>query len=154
MLDEFDDLSHSSHPYMAQRPPADAAAQHRFTAPRLISRVYRTANVPLRADMLSCLLRPLGMLSLVAVASGAFARLLQHNGTAPEQVALDEVGRFSSSHVFELAQFVQEESPQTLQQVATLLIQDAASLPALSVSAVFLLYRSLQDSPARAIEGE
>lgn len=154
MYDEFDELSHSTHPYMAHRPVADAAARHRFTVARLISRVYRTANGPLRADMLACLLRPLGTLSLVAVASGAFARLLQHNGAAPERVALDEVGRFSSSHIFELAQFVQEESPQALQQVATLLVQDAASLPALSLSAVFLLYRYLQALPASAIKYE
>ena len=154
MFDEFDDLSHSTLPYMAQRPVADAAARHRFTVARLISRVYRTANGPLRADMLACLLRPLGTLSLVAVASGAFARLLSHNGAAPERVALDEMGRFSSSQIFELAQFVQEKSPQVLQQVATRLIQDAASLPALSLSAVFLLYRNLQASPASAIEHE
>jgi hypothetical protein len=154
MLDEFDDLSHSTHPYMAQRPGADGAARHRFTVARLIARVYRAANEPLRADMLGCLLRPLGTLSLVAVASGAFARLLQHDGAAPERVALDEVGRFSSDHVFELAQFVHEESPQALQQVATMLLQDAASLPALSLSAVFLLYRNLHAAPASSIEHE
>lgn len=139
---------------MAHRPPADAAAQHRFRVARLISRVVRTASGPLRADMLWCLLRPLGTLSLVAVASGAFSRLLQHNGAAPERVALDEAGRFTSGHILELAQLVQEESPQALQQVATLLMQAAASLPALSVSAVFLLYRSLQANPASAAEVE
>ena len=123
MLDEFDDLSQSSHPVMAHGPRADATARHRFTVARLVSRLYRTASAPLRADMLSCLLRPLGTLSLVAVASGAFARLLQHNGAAPDRVALDEVWRFSSSHIFELAMFVHEENPDRSVAVAIAFIQ-------------------------------
>lgn len=154
MLDELDDLSDASRPYEARGPSPGASAQHRFAAARLISRVYRAASGPLRADILSCLLRPLGTLSLVAVASGAFARLLQYDGAAPERVALDEVWRFSSRHIFELAQFVQEENPQALQQVAALLMQDATSLPALSTAAVVLLYRRVQGAPASATEGE
>lgn len=139
---------------MARVPVPDASATHRFAVARLVSRLYRTASAPLRADILSCLLRRLGTLSLVAVASGAFARLLQHNGGAPERVALDEVWQFSSGHIFELAQFVHDESPQALQEVAALLTQDATSLPALSMSAVVLLYRRLQVPPAAAPEGE
>lgn len=151
MLDEFDDLNPSSHPHLARRATADSATQRRFTVARLISRVYRTASGPLRADMLTCLLRPLGTLSLVAVASGAFARLLQYNGAAPDHVALDEVWRFSSSHIFELALFVHEENPEALQQVASLLTQDATGLTALSASALVLLYRKLQSASTWSI---
>ena len=84
----------------------DTIARHRRAAARLVSRVYRSANQRLRADMLVCLLRPLGTLSLVGVASGAFAALLQRNGAAPDWLLLDEVARFSSDQILELAAFV------------------------------------------------
>src|SRR5512139_112840 len=80
MLDGLHDLRHSSRPSMARSPLPDASVRYRFVVASLISRAYRTASALLRADILSCLLRPLGLLSLVAVASGAFARLLQHDG--------------------------------------------------------------------------
>jgi hypothetical protein len=150
MLDELDDLSHLLRPCGARSPSPDTSAQHRFAVARLVSRAYRTASGPLRADILSCLLRPLGTLSLVAVASGAFARLLQYNGASPERVGLDNVSRFSSRHMFELAQFVHEENPQAMQQVDAPLMQDATSLPSLSMAAVVFLYRRVQVAPASA----
>jgi hypothetical protein len=148
MLDEFDDPMRPA-PVLAPRDAApDATPRHRFAAARLVSRVYRTANEALRADMLACLLRPLGTLSLVAVASGAFARMLQSSGTAPDRVRVDEAAQYSSDQILELAVFVQEASPDAMQQVAALLAQHPMSATALSASALLVLYRKLRAVPA------
>lgn len=117
-------------------------------AARLVSRIYRYANAPLRAEMLACLLRPLGALSLVGVAAGAFAPLLQRDGAAPSTIPLEMVARVSSDQVLELALFVHEVSPGALAQLSTLLSDSAIGAAALSASAFVLLYRRLRSTQA------
>ena len=98
----------------ALQAPSPALAQWRsvsFELARLVSRVYRYANAPLRADMLACLLRPLGTLSLVGVASGAFATLLQRDGAIPGLIPVEMAARYSSEQIFELALFVHDVNP-------------------------------------------
>ena len=102
--------------------------------------------------MLACLLRPLGTLSLVAVASGAFAGLLQRNGTAPEQVLVADAARFSSEQILELAAFVQEASPEAFEQLTALIAQHPMGVTAFSASALLLLYRRLRPPPAVAAD--
>ena len=126
----------------------DAIARHRHAAARLVSRVYRSASQPLRADMLVCLLRPLGTLSLVGVASGAFATLLQRHGAAPAILSVEEVARFSSEQIMELASFVHEVNPGVLEQLAALLAQNPMGVTAMSASALVLLYRRVRPAPA------
>ena len=151
MLDELDDSTRPKRLRARREPTPDASTQQRFTAARLVSRVYRTASAPLRADMLACLLRPLGTLSLVAVASGAFAGLLQRSGTAPERVLVHDTAQFSSDQILELATFVHEASPVAFEQLTTLLIQHPMGVTAFSASALLLMYTRLRDSsPARA----
>lgn len=141
MLDEFDDLSLPVRPPAAARTREDALTHHRTAAARLVSRVYRGASAPLRADMLACLLRPLGTLSLVAVASGAFAGLLQRGGAVPDSVSLDDVSRYSSDQIRELALFVHEVDPAAIQHIGNLLSHHPMTVTALSASALVLLYR-------------
>jgi hypothetical protein len=148
MLDEFDDLSLPARPPAAPRRRGDAITRHRAAAARLVSRVYGSASASLRADMLVCLLRPLGTLSLVAVASGAFAGLLQRGGVAPDRVSLDDVARYSSDQIRELALFVHEVDPGALEHIGSLLSHNPMTVTALSASALVLLYRRWR-SPAR-----
>ena len=117
---------------------------------RLVSRVYRHANAPLRADMLACLLRPLGTLSLVGVASGAFATLLQHDGAIAGPIPIEMAARFSSDQIRELALFVHEVSPGVLAHLTELLSDGAMGAAALSASALILLYRRLRFTPEPA----
>lgn len=118
---------------------------------RLVSRVWRYANAPLRADMLACLLRPLGTLSLVGVASGAFAALLQRDGAAPVTIPVEAALRYSSEQILELALFVHEVHPGTLAQLAALLSDGAIGAAALSASALVLLYRRLRWMPEASL---
>jgi hypothetical protein len=141
MLDEFDDLSLPACAPGAPRSRGDAIARHRHAAARLVSRVYRGASASLRADMLSCLLRPLGTLGLAAVASGAFAGLLQRGGAVPDSVSLDDVSRYSSDQIRELALFVHEVDPAAIQHIGNLLSHHPMTVTALSASALVLMYR-------------
>lgn len=118
-------------------------------AARLVSRIYRYASAPLRAEMLACLLRPLGTLSLVGVASGAFATLLQRDGAALPTIPLEMAARYSSEQILELAIFVHEVNPGALEQLTALLSVGATGAVALSASALVLLSRRLGLTPAR-----
>lgn len=147
-MDEFDD---PPSPLPIQVPGSLAGPRRRrirFLAARLVSRVYSRAGESLRAQMLACLLRPLGTLGLAAVASGAFGRLLHRDPSMVGTSAIDDLARFSSDQVLELARFVQEVNPQTLEQVGDLLAGNAMGVAALSASALMLLYRRSRDQPA------
>jgi hypothetical protein len=157
-MDEFDDLAGPSRAPTMPGSAGDALPRRRAMAARLVSRLYRAANEPLRADMLARLLRPLGTLSLVAVASGAFARFLPRHGGGPDQVSLDDVASYSSDQIRELAHFVHEVNPDAVQQVGRLLADNAVGFSALSASALLLLYRrwlpASRPSPRPAAEAD
>lgn len=144
MVDERDDPFDDGvwHPSAPRREEAAEAAL--APAARLISRLYSAASAPLRARMLSGLLRPLSPLSLVAVAAGAFAGFLQHANVDDIMVAVDDVGRFTSEQVFELARFVEQVSPDALQQAASLVADNPVNAAAFSVAVAMLLTRSLR----------
>jgi hypothetical protein len=148
MTDRFDELAHPPQVPTVSGSVGDAMARHRTAAARMVARIYRSASEPLRADMLACLLRPLGTLSLVAVASGAFARLLQRDGVPPDRVPVEEVGRFSSEQILELAHFVHEVDPDTFEQLAALLTDSTLGVTALSASALVQLYRRVRSASA------
>jgi len=119
-----------------------------IAAARLVSRIYRYASAPLRAEMLACLLRPLGTLSLVGVASGAFVTLLQRDGAALPTIPLEMAARYSSEQILELAIFVYEVNPGALEQLTALLSVGATGAVALSASALVLLSHRLGLAPA------
>jgi hypothetical protein len=144
MLDEFDDdfdvedLRHSAIAHRAVESPV------RSRVARLVSRLYGAASAPLRTRMLACLVRPLGSLGLVAVASGAFARFL-HRGSEPGAgIPIDDLGRYSNDQIFELARFVEQVSPDAIQQVAGLLADNPVGVSALGAAAAMLLVRAVR----------
>lgn len=148
MADEFDDIDFAVQRHAARTPQPDATARPRFPVERLVSRAYRRASGPLRAKLLMCLLRPLGTLGLVAVASGAFGRFLHRGRALPEASAMEAAAHYSGDQVSELARFVQEVSPEALEQLAGLLADNAMGMAALSASALVLLYRRYRPASA------
>lgn len=141
MADEFDDGFDTSVAHRSQR--GGSLPTDRVSSARLVARLYRVSDAPLRARLLALLLRPLGTLSLVAVAAGAFGSFLGRSRMQDPSLAVEQVTRFSSEQVFELARFVEQVSPQTLQQVADLLSENPIGLAAFSSSVAVLLYRRL-----------
>ncbi|MCC6850704.1 MAG: hypothetical protein GX886_12085 [Comamonadaceae bacterium] len=114
--------------------------------------MYAASGAALRARLLQCLLDPLGTLGMAAVAAGAFAVFLQRRGIEGIQVSLEDVGRFSSEQVAELARFVAQVSPESLQAIAGTIVDNPVGVTALSASAIALLLGALRrrapDEPA------
>jgi hypothetical protein len=152
MPDEFDDVfdaeawhhgrpTHPDRPVLRTRPPVA----------RLMSRLYAAANAPLRARMLAGLLRPLSPLSVVAVAAGAFAGFRHRGDSEGVRAALDDVGRYGNEQIIELVRFVEQVSPDTLQQVASIVADNPVGIAAFSVSVAMLLLRSLRGTARRDV---
>jgi hypothetical protein len=99
--------------------------------------------------MLVCLLQPLGTLSLVAVASGAFGRFVHRDPAALDASGMHDLARYSGDQVLELARFVQEVNPDTLQQLMRLLADSPVGMASLSASAIVVLYRGMRPSARR-----
>ena len=106
---------------------------------KLVAYLYNLANAPLRTQMLARMVRPLGSLGLVAVASGAFANLLGRTERSGPTIAIEEVGRYSSEQIFELARFVEQVSPEAIQQVIRLVVEQPIGLSALGASILMAL---------------
>ena len=115
MSDEFDDVPD---PVVAAAAPAPAVAEGR--APRLLARLYGSANHALRTRLLACLVRPLGPLALASVAAGAFTALLSRSGAGGLSLAIDDAARFSQEQIVELARFVEQVQPDALLDAARL----------------------------------
>lgn len=146
MSDEFDDAIERASERASRNHPAPSwPAPRRVQSARLITRLYTGADASLRARMLACLLRPLSPLGIVAVAAGAFAGFVHRGGDSDSlRVALEDVGRYSNEQIFELARFVEQVSPDALQQVANLIADNPVGIAAFSASVAMLLLRLLR----------
>ena len=108
-------------------------------AARLASRLYAGAGSVQRSRMVMALLRPLGPLAIVAVASGAFAGLLERMSALGAALPVDDLGNFTREQVFELARFVEQVSPDALQQIAGAMRDTPFGVSALGAAAAVLL---------------
>ena len=111
----------------------------RSRAARLAARLYAGAGTVQRSRIVVTLLRPLGPLALVAVASGAFAGLLNRASALGSALPLDELGHFTREQVFELARFVEQASPDALQQMAGAIAENPFGVSAFGAAAAVLL---------------
>jgi hypothetical protein len=116
----------------------------RSRAARLASRLYAGAGAVQRSRIVATLLKPLGPLALVAVASGAFAGLLDRVSAFGSTLAIEELGNFSREQVFELARFVEQVSPDALQQVAGAIAENPLGVSAFGAAAAVLLAGAVQ----------
>ena len=111
----------------------------RSRAARLAARLYAGATAVQRSRIVTTLCRPLGPLALVAVASGAFAGLLDRASALGGALHVDELAGFTRDQVFELARFVEQASPEALQQVAGSVAENPWGVSALGAAAAVLL---------------
>jgi hypothetical protein len=118
----------------------------RSRAARLASRLYDGASAVQRSRIVVTLLKPLGPLALVAVASGAFAGLLDRVSALGATLPIDELGNFTREQVFELARFVEQVSPDALQQVAGAIGDNPFGVSTLGVAAAALLANAARTS--------
>jgi hypothetical protein len=103
--------------------------------PRLVGQIYDSAPVAEKIHLLEHLLQPLGALSMVAIANGAFARIwLRSPGETP-LVRPEDVRMALGGDVAALVAYVQQFSVQTVCG----LTQIVSASPALAGSAVAAL---------------
>jgi len=121
----------------------------RSRAARLASRLYDGAGAVQRSRFVAALLQPLGPLALVAVASGAFARLLHRAGTLGVSLPIDELAEFSREQVFELARFVEQVSPDALRQAASAIVENPIGVSGFGAAAAALLVGAVRTERAQ-----
>jgi hypothetical protein len=134
MSDEFDDVVD---PVASTAGAVGAAASGR--APRLVARLYASANQTLRTRLVACLVRPLGPLALAGVAAGAFTAVLARGSAGSLSVVIGDVARFSQEQVAELARFVEQVQPEALLQAAQLVADNPFGVGAFSAAVAVLL---------------
>ena len=119
-------------------PPNGAAATRALPThdeadvPLLVAALYDEAPVGLRQRLLNHLLRPVGPLALVAVAAGAFARLLPSDRWSGVQVRIDDVLSIRADQVLDLTLYVQQKAPEMLWGLSDLLGSSPVVLGTLS----------------------
>lgn len=126
----------SAHPIL---PPDSSTPQTSLPqVPRYVSEVFEAAPVGVRAQLIETLMRPMGVLGLVAVAGGAFAAVRQRNGWQHLRVTLDDAARISADQVQDLATYLVQAAPEVFGQIADLLSRQPMLVS--SLSTVLLLH--------------
>lgn len=120
---------------------------------QLVGQVYEAAPPTLRGRLLEHLMRPLGVLSLLAVANGIFAKIRFRGGWPDLHVRLEDAQNVQASDVITLVSYVQQVSVHAVDGLADML---AASPVMMSSAAAALLMTVLvqRARTRRATDGQ
>lgn len=152
MLYEFDDQPIPVSAFTAGPVSALDSIGGRTRVARLVCRLYRAATPALRSRLVACLVKPLGTLGTVGIAAGAFGVLLHRGGSDGARAAMDDVARFSNDQMIELARFVEQVSPDALQEFARMFTEGPMGVAAFSASAALLLMQALRQRAGRGTQ--
>jgi hypothetical protein len=114
--------------------PADLASATEtsdMTVPQLAAAAYETAPLAVRKRLIEHLLQPLGVLSLVAIADGVFARMRFRAGWPDVTLLPQDVERVSGADIRALVDFVEQVGT----EIVDGLVQVISASPALAGSA-------------------
>lgn len=87
----------------------------------LVGQVYETISAQEQSKLLGQLMRPLGILSLVGVANGVFAKLWFRSGQQIAHIRVDDAHQIQAGDVADLVEFVQQVSAETVNAVVDML---------------------------------
>jgi hypothetical protein len=121
-----------------------------LSVPQLVGQVYELAPAVERSHMLEILLRPLGVLSLLAVANGVFAKIRFRGGWPDLHVRLEDAQNVQASDVITLVDYVQQVSTHTVDGLAQLLT--VTPMMATSAAAGLLVTILLQRARSRRLD--
>lgn len=127
-------------------PAPSGVAEPDISLPKLIGEVYETATPKLRARILEHLMRPLGILGLMAIANGVFASIRLRSGLADPRVGPDEVSAIEPGDVVKLADWAQQVSSDAINGLSQLL----STSPGLTKSATAAVLVSLLMQQAKS----
>jgi hypothetical protein len=109
-------LSPTMNPTQIQEAPnLPAALETALSVPRLIGQVYESAPLSLRARIIEQLMRPLGLLGLMAIANGIFVGIRLRDRSAFPRVALEDATAIRPSDVVALADWAQQVSGEAIE---------------------------------------
>ena len=111
-------------------------AQERMLA-QLVGRVYEAAPVPLQTRLLEQLLRPVGVLSLIAIANGIFAKIRFRGGLPDPGISPADVQSVRPGDVVALVEHALQVSGAALNGL-TLVLLYSPSLAGSGAAAVLL----------------
>ncbi|HSW07339.1 hypothetical protein [Aquabacterium sp.] len=117
------------------------------TIPQLVAEVYEAATAAERGHLIAQLLRPLGVLSLVAVADGIFAKIRFRSGWQDLNIRLEDLQNVRAAHVIALVDHAQQVSVEAVDGLAQLLI--ASPVLSGSAAAVVLVSALVQRARSR-----
>lgn len=105
---------------------------------QLVGKIYESAPATQRVDVITQLMKPLGILSLVAVANGVFAKIrFRAGGWSDVQARVDDVQNVQVSDVVALASYTQQVSLDAIDGLVQLLT--ASPVLASTVAAALLI---------------
>ncbi len=108
----------------------------------LVGQVYESAPATEKSRLLEHLLRPMGVLALVGVAGGIFAKIRFQGGWPDLHIRLEDAQRVQASDVVTLVDYVGQMSAQAVDGLAQLL--PMTPLMASSAAAVLLVTLLMQ----------
>ena len=123
-----------------------------LTIPQLVAEVYESAPPAERGRLLEQLLRPLGVLSLVAIADGIFAKIRLRSGWQDINVRLEDIQGVRPAHVIALVDHAQQVSVETVDGLVQPLT--SSSILSGSAAAVLLVTVLLQRAASRRGDNE
>lgn len=123
-----------------------------MTIPNLIAEVFEEAPVAERCSLVAALMRPLGVLSLVAVANGIFAKIRFRNAGHDLRVRFEDIQNVHAADVVALVHHAQQVSVETVDGLAQLLGSSGgmASSAAATLLIALLVQRARSRSSSRA----
>jgi hypothetical protein len=122
-----------------------------FPIPQLVAEVYESAPPALRSRLLEQLMRPLGVLSLAAVANGIFAEIRFHSDWPNKHIPVEVAQNVQASDVMALVERVQQVSVDSVNGLARML---AASPMMTGSAAAALLVTLLMQRACTRREGD
>jgi hypothetical protein len=125
-----------------------ALAAHELSIAQLVGQVYESAPPAIQKRLLAQLIKPLGLLSLAAVANGIFASLRFRSAEVDVQARLESVNNSVQTHdVITLVNYVQQVSSQAEDGLADML--SASPVVAGSAAAAVLISVLMQRARKR-----
>lgn len=102
-----------------------------MTIPELVGEIYDSAPIAERCRLLEHLLKPIGVLGLVGLCNGIFAKIWFRNGWHDLHIHPEDARTIRVADVISLADYVQQASSETIHGLGSLL----ASSPIMAYSA-------------------
>ncbi len=117
---------------------ADAVTQRRVLS-QLVARAYQVASPAERGRLLEALIRPLGLLSLAAVANGLFATWHLRSRGGVLHVPAEETSRVSLPDLTALVEHIQQVGAEALDGLAGVLIGSPLITSSAAAALLFVL---------------